>query len=178
MNLVDKLFSEIDNANLWEENLLIGRKEYLKKVNTIDTNLYYISEGSIRIYIIDNEIEHTIRFGYQHNFITALDSFITEKPSPLYIQALKQTKIKRISKAKYLNFIKSSDELTRIWEALLQQLIAQQMEREIDILTTSPKERYLRVLRRSPQLFQEVPHKYIANYLRMTPETLSRIKKS
>jgi hypothetical protein len=56
--------------------------------------------------------------------------------------------------------------------------VLQQMERERDILTSSPLERYKRVLERSPQLFQEIPNKYIASYLRMTPETLSRIKKS
>jgi len=54
----------------------------------------------------------------------------------------------------------------------------QQMERERDLLTSSPMERYLRVKDRSPQLFQEIPNKYIASYLRMTPETLSRLKKS
>ena len=56
-------------------------------------------------------------------------------------------------------------------------IMAAQIEREIDILTNSPKERYLRVLKRSPQLFQEIPNKHIASYLRMSPETLSRMKK-
>jgi len=63
------------------------------------------------------------------------------------------------------------------WQRILEQLIYQQFEREIDLLTASPVERYKRVLARSPQLFQEIPGKYIASYLRMTPETLSRIKK-
>jgi hypothetical protein len=58
---------------------------------------------------------------------------------------------------------------------LLELFSVQQMEREIDLLTTSPAERIARVRERSPQLFQEVPLKYIASYLRMTPETLSRM---
>ena len=45
-------------------------------------------------------------------------------------------------------------------------------------LISSPKERYERVLKRSPQLFQEIPNKHIANYLRMSAETLSRLKNS
>lgn len=53
-----------------------------------------------------------------------------------------------------------------------------EIEREIDILTFSPAERLNRVQERSPHLFQEIPSKYIAAYLRMTPETLSRIRKS
>jgi hypothetical protein len=57
-------------------------------------------------------------------------------------------------------------------------IIYDQFEREKDILTYSPLKRYQRVLKRSPQLFQEIPNKYIASYLRMSPETLSRLKKS
>ena len=52
------------------------------------------------------------------------------------------------------------------------------MGKEIDILTNPPKERYERVLKRNPQLFQEIPNRHIANYLRMSAETLSRLKKS
>ena len=77
-----------------------------------------------------------------------------------------------------MNLVKSSEENTKIWHLILGDLIFQQMERERDILTSSPIKRYKRVLSRSPQLFQEIPNKYIASYLRMTPETLSRIKKS
>lgn len=65
-----------------------------------------------------------------------------------------------------------------LWDQILEQLILQQMEREKDILTTSPIKRYQRVLQRSPQLFQKIPNKHIASYLKMSPETLSRLKKS
>ena len=65
-----------------------------------------------------------------------------------------------------------------LWKKLLEAFVIQQMERETDLLTTSPEARYQRILKRSPQVFQEIPHKYIASYLRMSPETLSRLKKS
>ncbi|MCH5717306.1 cyclic nucleotide-binding domain-containing protein [Niabella hibiscisoli] len=60
---------------------------------------------------------------------------------------------------------------------MLEGLVVQQIEREKDLLIQSPRERYERVLKRSPQLFQEVANKYIAAYLRMSAETLSRLKK-
>ncbi|WP_317127531.1 MULTISPECIES: hypothetical protein [Chryseobacterium] len=65
-----------------------------------------------------------------------------------------------------------------MWTIILEDLVLQQVEREKDLLISAPKERYERVLKRSPQLFQQIPDKYIANYLRMSPETLSRLKKS
>ena len=178
MNPILNLIDSIDNKNLWDREVHLERNEYLKVKGSIDTNIYLVISGSLRIFVIDEYEEHTIRFGYKDNLIASLDSFLNEQPSDFYIQALKKTTLKSINKKKYISFIESSLENKKIWVTLLENLILQQMERERDILTSSPIERYNRVLKRSPQLFQEIPNKYIASYLRMTPETLSRIKKS
>lgn len=178
MDIISSLVRKIDQQNLWEKEITLKRNEYLKVKGTIDTNLYYVKSGSLRIFLLEEEEEQTIRFGYKNNLIAALDSFLNDQPSDFYIQALKQTTVKQLSKKEYLSFIESSSENKKIWNEILKNFVLQQMERERDILTISPLERYRRVLKRSPQLFQEIPNKYIASYLRMTPETLSRIKKS
>ena len=178
MNPILNFIAQIEARNLWDKSLTLSRNEFLKVQGSIDTNLYYIVSGSLRIYVLDEFEENTIRFGYKDNFIASLDSFISEKPSDLYIQTIKKTELKVINKKAFMDFIKSSEENTKVWNSMLGDLIFQQMERERDILTATPLNRYKRVLSRSPQLFQEIPNKYIASYLRMTPETLSRIKKS
>lgn len=178
MNEAQLLIETIEKENLWDKEVEIERNEYLKVKGSIDTNLYFIKKGSLRIYLIDEHEEHTIRFGYQNNFIVSLDSFITENPSDYYIQALKKTELKILKKSTFKKLIKSKTKLQNFWTMILEQIVLQQLERERDILISSPIERYKRVLKRSPQLFQEIPNKYIADYLRMTPETLSRIVKS
>lgn len=172
------LLDEIEAQNLWQKRLLLKRNEFLKVAGSIDTNVYYIVSGSLRIFVINEFEEHTIRFGYQNNLITALDSFISERPSEYYIQALKETELKVIDKKNLKKLVNSSLTLQQNWSSALEQIIFQQLEREQDILISSPIMRYQRVLERSPRLFQEIPNKYIASYLRMTPETLSRLKKS
>ncbi len=178
MNPLQQLIDQIETADLWEKELELARNEYLKVKGSTDTNVYFVVSGTLRIFVIDAEEEHTIRFAYAHDLIAALDSFITERPSELYIQALKKCKIKVIGKKTFMDLIESSRENLNLWLKLQSILIFQQMERERDLLTSSPAERYKRVLERSPQLFQEIPHRHIASYLRMTPETLSRIKNS
>lgn len=157
--------------------IILNRNEFLKVKGSIDTNLYYIISGSLRIFVLDGDMEQTIRFGYKQNIVVALDSFLTGKPSDLFIQAIKRTVLKVITKPQINNFL-ATDGNKALWNQILEDLVIQQLEREIDILTSSPKERYERVFKRSPQLFQEIPEKYIANYLRMSAETLSRLKKS
>jgi len=163
---------------LHTSTLTLQRNDYLKVANTLDTNIYFVESGSLRIFILDGSEEQIIRFGYSYNIIVALDSFLSEKPSEFYIQAIKKTVVKVIPKSVFYEFVEQSEENKKVFIKMLEDLILQQMEREKDILTSSPKERYNRVLARSPRLFQEIPNKYIANYLRMSPETLSRLKKS
>lgn len=167
---------EIDE--LYDQVIVLKRNEFLKIGGTIDTNIYLVKNGSLKIYILDQENEHIIRFGYDQDLVVSLDSFLTEQASDFFIQALKKTVIHRISKDKFSEFINRDEKNKRIWISILERLILQQLEREIDLLTTSPKERYNRILKRSPSLFQKISNKQIANYLRMTPETLSRLKKA
>jgi len=175
--MIAKICSLLNDNRLWEGTIQLERNEFLKQQHTVDSNLYFIKKGSLRIFVIDKEEEHTIRFGYENNLIAALDSFITERTSDLIIQALKTTTVQYISKERFMNEMLKTPEYTMLWNTVLGGLVLQQMERERDLLTNSPMDRYKRVLKRSPILFQEVPHKYIASYLRMTPETLSRLKK-
>lgn len=162
---------------LSQKTQTLERNEFLKVKGSVDTNIYYVESGSLSVFILDESEEQVIRFGYQGNIIVALDAYLTGKPSDFYIQAIKKSTVKVITKLQMDNFL-SKEENNLLWTKILEDLVLQQMEREIDILTSSPKERYRRVLKRSPKLFQEIPNRYIANYLRMSPETLSRLKKS
>jgi hypothetical protein len=60
-----------------EKTLTIKRNDFLTLRGSIDTNLYYIQNGSLQIFMVDNEEEKIIRFGYEGNFIVLLDSFLT-----------------------------------------------------------------------------------------------------
>lgn len=162
--------------DLAERTLTLRRGEMLKGKGAVDTNVYFLEQGSLRIFL-DSEGEQVIRLGYRGNLVVLMDSFLTDGPSELCVQAIKKTVLKVIPKTRVTAFLASGQNV-HIWVKILESLALQQLEREIDLLAHSPKDRYLRVLRRSPQLFQEVPHKHIANYLRMSPETLSRLKKS
>ncbi len=172
------LIELIETNQLIEKEITLERNAFLKTEGSIDTNIYFVEEGSLRVYVMDENEERTIRFGYQNNILVSLDSFLTERPSEFVIQALKKTRVKIIPKKRFMDFINKDDSGLKLWVKILEDLVLQQIEREKDLLIASPKERFERVLKRSPILFQEIPNRHIANYLRMTPETLSRLKKS
>lgn len=175
---IDLITEQFDRLELWQSSKVLQRSEYLVLADQLDTHIYLVKEGALRIYVTDEEQELTIRLAYGGDLVVALDSFLIGRPTVLYIQALRQSEVRVMSRDRFDEWINSDIAHLRLWNQLQGLMLVDQLERERDILTSSPVDRYNRVLARSPRLFQEVPRKYIASYLRMTPETLSRIEKS
>ena len=176
MEFYQQLLKELSTN--WEKEIKLKRNDFLISKGELNSDLFFVDEGSLRVFIDDENEDHTIRFGYKNSIITALDCFLTDAPTEFYIQALKKCTLKVISKKRFKELMQSSTENIKIWEQLLESFVHQQIEREIDLITYSPQKRFERVFKRSPQVFQEIPLKYIASYLRMAPETLSRILKT
>jgi CRP/FNR family transcriptional regulator, anaerobic regulatory protein len=168
----------LDSADSLGISKAYAKGEHLIQEGQVEQSIYFIETGAVRVFHVTEFEEQTIRFGYEGSIITSLSSFITGNPSEFYIEALRKTIVKIVPKHLLLKIVNESTETLLQYNKLLERLIVQQMEREIDLLTESPTKRSQRVLDRSPNLFREIPLKYIASYLRMTPETLSRIRNS
>lgn len=183
MNFIEALKSHLDYLkttdfpDLWGEDISLKRNQYLVRKGEYSPYLFFIEKGALRIFYENETEELTIRFGYKNNFVLSLPSFINQEASEFYIQAIRATQLKVIHRTVFYEALQKDKKLADFWRTGTEQLIIEQIEREIDILTSSPAQRLDRVLKRSPQLFQEIPLKYIASYLRMTAETLSRLRK-
>lgn len=159
----------------WTVKKTIKRFDFLIQKGRRESHLYFITKGTMRIFHVSNDTENCVGFGYKDNLICSYPSFISNQPSDYSIQALTDTKLIGIAKTDFYDCIHKSWNLERYWRQMTEQALLGRIEREIDLITYSPKERLERLLSRSPHLFQLIPHKYIASYLRMTPETLSRM---
>ena len=174
MNLLEQL----KKSDIFKNELVFKRNEFIKYHNTIDSSIYFIKSGSVKISILSEDKEQIIRFGYEGDLIVALDSFINNQKSEFLIQTIKKSEVLVAEKKDFTNWVYSNSENAIFYIKLLEDLVLQQIEREKDLLIESPKERFQKVLKRNPSLFQKIPHKHIANYLRMSSETLSRLKKT
>ena len=175
---IQKLHALLDGTAIWQRKVKLKRGEPLVLPGTVDRNLYRVDHG---ILVSCREVtgsQQYMRFGYAGDYVMSLDSYITGQPTEYTLLALRRTEVAVASHTAHEAWLREDSDHAAAWEAGKAWLILGLMEREVDLLTASPEERYRRVLARSPRLFQEAPAKYIANYLRMTPETLSRLKKN
>jgi len=162
----------------WNETKEINRNEFLLQQNKKECYLHYIEEGIVRLFTNQNEegIEANLGFAYSSSLITSFSSFIEETPSKLGIQAITKSKIRSISKNDLFQLVQQHTEISSWYQKVLEGTLSGHINRQIELLTLSPQQRYLLFIKRSGQLVNSIPLKHIASYLRMTPETLSRIR--
>ena len=148
------------------------------EISNLSENIYFVKKGAIKIFTEIEDRQVILEFGYKGLCIFNLPSFFSEKPSEYYFESIRDSELIGISKKNYCDFIESNHIFSKFWHKSIEQLLINFVEREVDILTHSPKLRYERLLKRKPELFQNIPKKHIANYLGLSAETLSRLSKS
>jgi CRP-like cAMP-binding protein len=162
----------------WKQTGTIKRHDYLIQKDQVETNLFFIIEGTLRIYYPYQDEEICVGFAYPGNVICSYPSFIKQKPSAYYIQALSSLSYVAIKQRDFYALFDEHPKIERAWRLLQEDALMGKIERETEMLTYTAEERYARLLERSPHIFQHIPRKYIASYLRMSPETLSRLRPS
>ena len=164
-------------AARWQQVVHLRRGDFLVPPGQVEQRLYLVRQGLLRIYYPTVPGEETcVGFGYANSLLCSFPSFVTGQPSEYAIQALRQSELLAIGRADFMAFVDGSPAFARFWRTELEKALVGRMEHEIDLLLPEPAQRLARLRQRSPHIFQVVPRKYLASYLRMTPETLSRLR--
>lgn len=153
------------------------KNEYLLNADTVTDHSFIIIKGLVRFYYLtDTGKEFNRGFAVENNLIGSLGSMIKSLPSRFYIQALEDTDAGLISKP----LIEVLYERDQCWERL-GRLIAENAlihieAREGEILA-SPEARYLRFIKKHPDIAKRLQQYHIASYLHITDVALSRLRK-
>src|SRR5690606_13444558 len=119
----------------------------------------------------------TCDFIFPNAFYCHYDSFYGRKITQFNSEALTDIEIYTIHIDDLTSLFQTCEFAKDLSRIAVEKLIEKKGNREWSILTNTPKERYLNLLREQPKLVQYIPQKYLATYLGIVPETLSRIRK-
>lgn len=162
----------------WDMQRSLKRNEVLISPGQQEQYLYYVVKGSLRLYWEKDGEEICFNFGYPDTFIAAYPSFVKNKPSDHFIRAITDCELIGIHKDNFNLIVETMPSVERAWRIFTEEALLERMEREMQMLMFSPEERFSFCMQRYPQLFQHIPQKYIASYIGMKPETLSRMKRA
>lgn len=164
-------------------NILVTRKlikkELFIRTNEICNKILFFREGYFRFFHIDpsgNEI--TSDFYFAPGFTTSYTSFITGNPSVVNVQAMDNMEVLEFGKSD-INMLYSQYSCIERLGRIIAESIAISYEQHLFLLLNQTAEtRYRNLLEKYPQFIQQIPLQYIASYLGITQETLSRMRKS
>jgi CRP-like cAMP-binding protein len=151
--------------------------EFLCRHGQVENYLSVIYKGTCRGFYSKDGEEVSVVFMFKNDYVSAYYSFLTERPSLMSIQALTAVHVLSISKTDLEQLCDNYKSIERIGRINAERIYRRKEEREIALLTMSATERYIDLLNRHPKLLKEIPLKYIASYLGIKPESLSRIRK-
>lgn len=150
--------------------------DHLVEEDEVCGQLGFILEGYCRVYVLKEIDENTVHISGKGDFIAAFSSFISQKPSFECVQAITDTKVLTITREDLDEIYAMSAKMERLGRMLLQQMFVKKEDRVISFIKFSAQERYNYLMEQYPELLFDVPLQYIASYLGIKPETLSRIR--
>lgn len=162
------------------ESLLLpikyGKGEKILQEGEICRNISYIERGLIRQFYFKNGKEVTEHLGVDHSIFMCIESLFKEEPTRLQVEALEPTLVYALPKARLEAAAMRNVNIQMLYRKILEEsLIQSQIHADLVRFESAPN-RYKRLCDLNPQVVLRAPLTYIANYLQMTPETLSRIR--
>lgn len=159
----------------WRERAF-GKGDMITSPGQVEHWFSIVSEGVQRMFIPHDGEEVCIGFSYDHSWSGVFDSFVQRAPSRFGLQAVTDSVLLSIHHDDLAALRRQVPELERFGRLILEELVVGRATREIEQLTFDAAQRFDAFMRRSPRLLQLVPQKDVASYLRMTPETFSRLR--
>jgi CRP-like cAMP-binding protein len=166
-----KAFTDI----LFEKKL--KKKTLLLEDGQTCTMIGFVNSGVIREYVFDKGKESTVDFVTEGHFVVDFQSFLTGKPSRQYLEALTDVDLLMFKK----DNMNALYDKYKIWERfgrlIIELVFCSVEQKRKKIIATTHEEQYHNFASAYPDVVQQVPQYYIASYLGLTPEHLSRIRK-
>ncbi|WP_299485453.1 Crp/Fnr family transcriptional regulator [uncultured Allomuricauda sp.] len=149
----------------------------LLKLGAVESHLYFITKGVVRFYIPKEEGDLTFGFLFENEFVTGYDSFLTQTPSEYQIETLTDSVLWKISHKDLEEVYERTSSGNTIGRKMAENMFLIKSKRELALLSKTAEERYLDLFSDRPKLLQQIPLKYIASYIGVTPQALSRIRR-
>ncbi|MFC2334767.1 MAG: Crp/Fnr family transcriptional regulator [Prevotella sp.] len=164
------------------ESILVPRKylksEMILQEGEVCENIYYVDKGLVRQFYYKNEKELTEHIGADGEIFMCIESLFKEEPTKLQVQAIETSMIYLIPKHRLEQVALHNVNIQILYRKILEEsLIISQVHADLLRFETA-QNRYLRLCKLKPQVVLRAPLVYIASYLQMTPETLSRVRAS
>lgn len=163
-------------SDLKTETKTYGKGETITHQGDVEDYIYFIVQGAVLVGTFYDQKEAILDFWFEGDYFSSYMSFLSRKPSKVYIETLAQTVVERINYEQMQSLYRHSPSANTVGRLMAESLYIRKTQRELDFMTKSAEERYKELLEKDSRIMQEVPVNKVARYLGIHPESLSRIR--
>lgn len=176
---VQNLFELNTKLKLGLTSRAVKKGELFLKAGQNSDYFYYVLKGFVRLYYLDlegNEVTHW--FSGENSMVTSPFSFFKKEKNIMHFEALEDTELLQVTSEQMDSIMAQSKTTEKAFRHLLAEFIMVLSRRIMDIQTLSAEDRYLKLMREHPLIFQKAKLSHIASFLGITQQSLSRIRKN
>ncbi|GAA4329227.1 Crp/Fnr family transcriptional regulator [Mucilaginibacter gynuensis] len=158
----------------------IKRNGHFAEIGSVCAHLGFLISGSVRLFHLKDGVEITAYVTLPNEFISSYKSFIRQEPGSLGIQAIEDSLVAVFDRQNWelaLDHPVIGHKIERLGRLIAEKLVFCYEDRLAAFITKTPAERYEALISCRPEMIQNIPQHYLANYLGITPTSLSRIRK-
>jgi len=155
----------------------LKKNELLWDIGEVCRDVGFITRGVMRYFFYRGDHEVTGQFFFEDTFVTVYSSIITGKSTETAFQALEEVELLMISKDSLYKLFDEYKSWERFGRLMAEHTVVVMQRVRADLTSSTPKEKYLQLIKERPRVLERVPLQLIASYLDMTPEHLSRVRR-
>jgi CRP-like cAMP-binding protein len=157
----------------------LRKKEFFSVQGQICKYFAFVNSGCVRAFNTnDKGDEFTIYFAFQNWWIGDKTSLYSQTPSRFSCQALEDCELLRADKVNFEGAVDNVPTFGKWYQVKARKSYEAAQQKLIDAQTETAEEKYLKLLKNAPDIVQNIPQHYIASYLNIKPQSLSRIRKN
>lgn len=158
-------------------NKSYAKSEYIFQEGQVCNVEMYITKGLLRTFFTVDGIDRISHFSYEGHWVCDYSSFVDQSPAKSSVQAIEDTNLVCLYRKDEKDIRNYIPEWEKVSNMFLQRLVIQKDKLTTKLMTFTPERQYEDLLQNRPHLIQRVPQYYLAQYIGVQPESLSRIKK-
>ena len=153
-----------------------ARGEMVVESGDVCDAIYYVERGMVREFYFKNNKSVTEYLAADGTIVMSIESLFREEPSKLVIEALEPTIVYALPKKRLEEVALHNVNIQILYRKILEESLIISQRRADLLRFESAKDRYLKLCKLNPKVIMKAPLVYVASYLQMTPETLSRVR--
>ncbi len=174
---IDFTDEDIESAQPFFKEFTFKKGEFWVKKGEFNADVMFVNKGILRSFFMKKDVEVTFDLTIENQILTSTACYSMGMPSLDYIQAIEDCDICMVSKVDLDCLFLQSKKWERLGRILYENYTVQQEMRVRSFVSETAKERYENLVKSKPQLIRRTPQIYLASYLGITPQSLSRLRR-